>query len=74
MNSFERIIKVFDIVAPDVDSANITRDTLLKEELGLDSLRMLQMAIMLEDEFNVQLKLDRKLTTVNDVIEWIESL
>lgn len=73
MSTFDRIVSVFNKVVPSVDCSNVTMDTVLTSDLGLDSLKMLHMVILLEDEFGIKLGYDVKLCTVGDVVEWIES-
>lgn len=73
MSTFDRIVSVFNKVVPSVDCSNVTMDTVLTSDLGLDSLKMLHMVIFLEDEFGIKLEYDGKLCTVGDVVEWIES-
>jgi acyl carrier protein len=49
----------------------LARTTTLKEDLGADSLDMLEIAMFADDEFNIQLKenIEEKWETVQDIID-----
>ncbi len=72
---FERVLQVFKTVFEDtVDTANITPDSHLKEDIGINSIGMLYMAMALEEEFGVKFVNEDlvSLTTVADVMRCIE--
>ena len=55
MSIFERLIKVFHAVFEnDVDVSNITETSALREDVGINSIGMLYMAMAVEEEFNVK--------------------
>ncbi len=59
------------MVAPEA----ITWDALLKEDLEVDSLDMVELAMMLEDEFQIKVPDDVivDVKTVGDVVGFVES-
>ena len=70
---FEKLKEIIvDQLGVDVDS--ITADTAL-EDLGADSLDLVELVMTLEDEFNIQIEDDAKdsLKTVGDVLDYIAS-
>ena len=58
-----------------VDEDMITPETNILDDLGADSLDVVEMISTLEDEFNIMIADDRirNLTTVKDVVDFIES-
>ena len=57
----------------DVDADSITADTDLVDDLGADSLDMVEVIMALEDEFDIQIK-DEDLETlkcVSDLVDYI---
>ena len=60
----------------DVDEDSITMDTNILDDLGADSLDVVELISTLEDEFNIIITDERirELSTVKDVVEFIESL
>lgn len=73
MSTFERLKKLFVKIMPQTDVANITLETLITNDLGVDSLHMVMLAIALEDEFKIQLNPSKRFTTVGDVIAFIDN-
>ena len=76
MSIFERLIKVFRTVfEDDVDISGVTEASSLREDVGINSIGMLYMAMALEEEFGVKLTNDDfpSLKTVADVIACIEA-
>ena len=59
----------------DVKAEEISEDTNIKEDLALDSLSLLNLAIAIESEFGLEVSDEdaMKLETVADVMELIES-
>lgn len=58
-----------------VDRKDITEETSLRQDLGLNSLDLVNLAVSVEHEFGVEIS-DRKLTmikTVGDMIRHIEN-
>ena len=73
MSTFERLKKIFVKIMPHTDVSNITLETSIKNDLGVDSLHMVMIAIALEDEFKIQLNLSERFMTVGDVIAFIDN-
>ena len=70
--------KVRDILAKQlrIDPANISEDSRIKNDLGADSLDILQLLMSIEEEYNVQIP-DEELAafeTVKDVVNYLENL
>ncbi len=66
--------KVAEMLAEkvDCDASEITMDTKF-EDLGIDSLDITELAMNIEDEFNIELEMDNTLTSVKDIVAKIES-
>ena len=73
MSTFERLKKIFVKIMPQTDVSNITLETSIKNDLGVDSLHMVMIAIALEDEIKIQLNLSERFMTVGDVIAFIDN-
>jgi len=56
----------------DIPVENITMDTTF-ESLGIDSLDMVEMVMDLEEELGVDLELEEKLTTVGELVKFVET-
>jgi acyl carrier protein len=71
MNIEERIIKVIKNRFPDTP---INREMNLREDLGMESLDLMEFVMDLEDEFNVNIPDDRYSTvkTIDDIIIMME--
>lgn len=72
---YEKLIEILKEYVK-VDAGKITEDTNLKGDLGLNSLQMVNMAVAIEDEFDIEIS-DREASdveTVGDVMRLIESL
>lgn len=69
--------KVKQIVADSLgaDAADITEETSFKEDLGADSLDLMEMVMAFEEEFEVEIPSEdlEKITTVGDVMKYLES-
>ncbi len=55
-----------------ISADEITRDTTF-ESLGIDSLDMVEMVMDLEQELGVELEMEEKLTTVGELVDFVES-
>lgn len=68
--NLEKLIK---LIAEHVecDAAEIKEETTF-ESLGIDSLDTVEMVMELEEELGTELQLDEKLTTVGDLLRFIE--
>lgn len=75
MNTFERLIKVCTAVFEDeIDLASITESSSLRDDIGINSIGLLYMAMALEEEFGIKFTSDDflNINTVSDVIDTIE--
>ena len=60
----------------DVDIEEISVETSLRDDLGADSLDLLDLVMALEDEYNIEIDVEEELNsiqTVGDVEEYIKS-
>lgn len=75
MTTLERLIKVFNAVFEDsVDTAAVTETASLREDIGINSIGLLYMAMAVEEEFGIKFKNEdfAAIVTVGDVIACIE--
>ncbi len=75
MNTFEKLIEVCTAVFEgEINADGITPESSLREDIGINSIGLLYMAMALEEEFGIKFTNDdfTDITTVNDVIEIIE--
>ena len=54
------------------DAADITMDSTF-HDLGIDSLDTIELLMNLEDKIGIEIELDQKVTTVGDLVAFIES-
>ena len=75
MNTFERVIDIFKTVFEDeIKTDGITVASNLKDDIGINSIGMLYMAMAIEEEFGIKFTNDDfpSMRTVADVIACIE--
>ena len=69
--------KIKEIAADSLgaDVSTMTAETSFKEDLGADSLDLFEMVMALEEEFEVEIPSEdlEQITTVGDVVKYIES-
>lgn len=76
MDTLSRLIKVFNAVFEDtVEAGSITPEASLREDIGINSIGLLYMALALEEEFGIKFKNEdfAGIQTVADVIAIVES-
>ncbi len=76
MQTLERLIKVFAAIFEDsVNVADITLDASLREDVGINSIGLLYMAMAVEEEFGIKFNNDdfAAIQTVADVVTCIEN-
>ena len=76
MNTFERLLAVFNAVFEDeINAEAITLEANLFEDIGINSVGMLYMALALEEEFGIKFTNDDfpNIKTVQNVVDLIES-
>lgn len=59
-----------------LDRNDITMDSELSGDLGINSIELADLVMLCEDKFGIEIKDDdiRKFTTVGDVVEYLETL
>lgn len=75
MSTLERLVKVFHAVFEDeIDPAKLSSDASLREDVGINSIGLLYMAMAVEEEFGIKFQNEdfAKIVTVQDVIDCIE--
>ena len=75
MDTFERLLKVCDAVFEgQIDISVIKPETLLREDLSINSIGLLYMAMAVEEEFGIKFNNDDfiDIKTVADIIRIIE--
>ena len=75
MSTFERLINVCKAVFEDeLDLTRVTEDSNLREDIGINSVGLLYMAMALEEEFEIKFTNDDfiDLKTVKDVVGIID--
>lgn len=76
MSIIEELKELFNTVFPgEMDVEKITEDASLREDVGMNSISLLYMAMVLEEKYGIQFSNDDFMTlnTVSDVIKKIES-
>jgi acyl carrier protein len=73
-DTFDRVKKII-IDRLGVDESKITLEASFKEDLGADSLDVVELVMELEDEFDMEISDEdaEKITTVGEVVKYIES-
>lgn len=76
MVTIDDLKKIFEaIFESELDVSNISESTALIEDLGMNSIGMLYMALTLEEQYNIKFENSdfQSLKTIGDVIAKIES-
>ncbi|EST52616.1 acyl carrier protein [Brevibacillus panacihumi W25] len=73
-DTLERVKKII-VDRLGVDESKITLEASFKEDLGADSLDVVELVMELEDEFDLEISDEdaEKITTVGEVVKYIES-
>jgi len=61
------------LVRPNLDLTNITPESDLFTDLGMDSLMMMLMALAIENKFKIQISSGQKFQKVSDVMDYISN-
>ena len=76
MQTLDRLIQVFHAVFEDsVDISNLTPEASLREDIGINSIGLLYMAMAVEEEFGIKFTNEdfAGIVTVADVIRCVEN-
>lgn len=76
MQTFQRLIKVFNTVfEDDIQADTVKLDADLREDLGINSIGILYLAMAVEEEFGIKFTNEDfvHIRTVEDVVRCIES-
>ncbi|ASJ54478.1 acyl carrier protein [Brevibacillus porteri] len=73
-DTLERVKKII-VDRLGVDESKITLEASFKEDLGADSLDVVELVMELEDEFDLEISDEdaEKITSVGEVVKYIES-
>jgi acyl carrier protein len=73
-DTLERVKKII-VDRLGVEESKITLEASFKEDLGADSLDVVELVMELEDEFDLEISDEdaEKITTVGEVVKYIES-
>lgn len=74
MNTFDKV-KAIVVEQLGVDETEVTIDSTFIDDLGADSLDIVELIMAFEEEFNVEIPDDvaEKIKTVKDTVEYIDS-
>ncbi len=67
----EALKEILSAIKPKLDLTNITDDSSLLGDLGIDSLSMLMLSLAAEKKFGVEFDTQAQLKTVGDVLNYI---
>ena len=72
MHMFEKIKSIM-MEQLNIDENDITEDTSFKDDLGLDSLDLFELAMAMEEEFGVEIPQEdlENIVTVGDAVDYI---
>ncbi len=68
---FNRLKVIIGDAMPDMDMSNVTMESSLKNDLGINSLGMIMLALLVEEEFAVSFDETVSFETVEDICAYI---
>ena len=73
LNEIEERVKKFLVEELEIDEAKVVRDGLLKEDMGVDSLEVVDIAVLVDQEFGVKIRIEdfRDHRTFGDFCDFI---
>ena len=69
---FERLLELIKLNHPGKNLSNATRESRLREDLGMDSIAMMMLAMSIEEEFGLTFDPTVSFNTVDDVVKYLE--
>jgi acyl carrier protein len=71
---FERTVKIIRDCVPELADTDITEQSVVNTDMGMDSMNFILVICKLEAEFNVKIpnKLWKKLSTLGDVLDALQ--
>ncbi|MGP2441113.1 acyl carrier protein [Streptomyces sp. JW3] len=73
---FDQLRELLAVTVEDVSAEEVGYDSVLKDDLGVDSLALLELVAAIEDRWQVQVPVDdaARLTTVREIVDHLSSL
>ena len=73
-NTFEKLKSILERIMPDNDYSNISEESDIKTDLGLNSIGFLYLVLGIEEEFNVEIHniYAEEFKKVKDVINYLD--
>ena len=70
---FEKVVSILSDQL-EIDETTITPDTLIVDDLGADSLDVVDLVMSIEDEFEIEVPDEaiEEIKTVNDIVKFVE--
>ncbi|MCQ2170281.1 MAG: phosphopantetheine-binding protein [Bacteroidales bacterium] len=66
-----KLKEIVHTIKPKLDLSNVTLESSLVKDLGIDSLSMLLLSLATENEFGLQFEPDVKFNTIGEVVDYI---
>lgn len=73
MSTFEQLKKAIHKSMPEINIESVTLNTSLKKDMGLDSLSLMMISIVVEEEFGFEFEGDINFETVGEICDYIEN-
>jgi acyl carrier protein len=73
-DTFDRVIAIISEIT-DIPQAELQPDKSLREDLEMDSLTTIELAVTIQDEFDIEVEDDKlkELKTVQDIVDLVQS-
>lgn len=69
---FEHLKEILSEALPDIDLDAVTENSSLKNDLGIDSIETMMIAILIEDDYGFKFEDSLEFETVGDICDYIE--
>ena len=73
MDILEKLKKLIGETMPEIDIDPVTESTSLQNDLGLDSLSIMMISIVVEENFGFEFEGDINFETVGEICDYIEN-